>query len=373
MRLGVNGRFLAARRGGVRRFAEGIAAGLLREAECVVLLPRGPAPDGALPSGVETRTGRLRGHAWEQLELPGAARRAGCDVVVHLANTVPLSGGPHVATVHDVTPLTDPRWFGRRYAAWHRWVVAPALRRARALLTVSEWSAAEVRRALGVPVHRVHVVDQGVAPLDGPAPAAEVAAVRRRYRLGGSWILAVGAGDPRKNVAFLAVVLERLEGRLPGDGPALVVVGRRDGGRIWAKPPALPTTRVRVVHVGEVDDATLRALYTGAAVLGYPSLAEGFGRPPLEAMACGTPVVTAPYGAAREVLGDAAEHVPLDPGAWTAALERVLDESPEARARRIERGRRQAARHRWKDGVARVLEVCRDVAGARAPVRGRTP
>ena len=373
MRLGINGRFLGAPRGGVRRFAEGIAGGLVRETDCVWLLPRGVFPGGVFPPGVETRTGRLRGHAWEQLELPGVARGAGCDVVLHLANTAPLRGGPHVATVHDVTPLTDPVWFRRRYAAWHRWGVAPALRRARALLTVSAWSAAELRGALGVPADRVHVVDQGAAPLDGPAAAAEVDAVRRRYRAGGRWLLAVGAGDPRKNVAFLAGVLERLGERLPGGAPSLVVVGRGGGGRVWARPPALSSIRGRIVPVGEVDDATLRALYTGAEALCHPSLAEGFGRPPLEALACGTPVVTAPYDAAREVLGDAAEQVPLDPGAWAAALERVLRETAEARARRIDRGRRQAASHRWEYGVARVLEVCREVAGARVPVPGTTP
>lgn len=377
MKLGVNGRFLGAPAGGVRRFAERIARGVLAEAGGVLFVPAdvepGPfararseeSPDGresglAPPPGVELRRGRLRGHAWEQIELPGAARRAGCDVVLHLANSVPLRGGPHVATAHDVTPLTHPEWFRSGYVAWHRWVVRPALRRAAALLTVSDWSVGEVRRVLELPVQRLHRVAQGPAPLDGPAAPDAVRAVRRRYGLTGPYALAVGGRDPRKNLVFLVEVLDRL-----GDGPrapALAVVGSRHRGRVWAAPPELDGGG-RVVRVGEVDDETLRALYTGTDALCHPALAEGFGRPPLEALACGAPAVVAPYGPAREVLGDAAEVVPLDADAWAATLERVRAESGSRRARRVERGRRRAARHRWEDGVRRTLEVCRAVAG----------
>lgn len=394
MRLGVNGRFLAAPRGGVRRFAEEITGRVLAEVGGVVLLPGGvgsstdrPGPldvllrepsteaDGgarraAGPSpGVEVRRGRLCGHLWEQVELPGAARRAGCDVVLHLANTAPFRGGPHVAVVHDVTPLTHPGWFRRPYSVWHGRVERAALRRAAAILTVSEWSAVEVGRALDVPAHRVRTVAQGAAPLDAPAAPEEVDELRRRLGLREPYLLAVGARDPRKNVAFLAGVVERL--RAGGLACRLVLVGGRHPGRVWADPPA-PSAGAGVMSVGEVDDATLRGLYTGAAALAHPALAEGFGRPPLEAMACGAPVVAAPYGPAREVLGDAAEIVPLEEDAWVAALERLLREPEELRARRVERGRRRAARHRWEDGVRRVLEVCRAVASGREGVRPGT-
>lgn len=105
----------------------------------------------------------------------------------------------------------------------------------------------------------------------------------------------------------------------------LVVVGGRRPGRVWADPPELPEG-APVVSLGPVDDGTLQALYTGSAVLGHPALAEGFGRPPLEAMACGAPVLAALYGPAQEVLGDAAEIVPLDIDAWMATLEGLLTE-----------------------------------------------
>lgn len=359
MRLGLNGRYLAAPTGGVRRFAECIGRGVLAEVGGVLFLPAGVDAPADLPEGVQVTSGRFEGHAWEQFELPGATASAGCDVVLHLANTVPLYRGPHIATVHDVTPLTDPRWFRRRYAMWHRWVVRPALRRAAALLTVSEWSADEIRRVLSVPPERVAPVPQGVAPLDAPATPEAVARVRGRFDLERPYLLAVGTRDPRKNVAFLAEVVARLEAG--GHPCALVVAGARESGRVWAETPELPSASW-LVPVGEVDDETLRALYTGAAALCHPALAEGFGRPPLEAMACGTPVVAAPYGSAREVLGRAAEIVFLDPDAWANTLARVISESPGRRARRTARARVRVARYRWDDGVRRVLEVCHDVA-----------
>ncbi|HSR42890.1 MAG TPA: glycosyltransferase family 1 protein [Longimicrobiales bacterium] len=364
MKLGVNGRFLTAPAGGVRRFAEEIARGVLAESGGILFGPAGPPADQsfALPSGTAFRGGRLRGHAWEQIELPAAARRAGCDVLLHLANTAPLRGGPHVATVHDVTPLTDPAWFRPSYVAWHRRVVRPALRRAAALLTVSGWSAGEMARVLDVDPERIRVVPQGPTPLDEPAADATVRAVRRRFGLPDAYLLAVGARDPRKNLAFLAKVRARLADE-PGAVP-LVVVGPTSRGRVWAAPPDPPSGE-GIRHVGEVDDETLRALYTGASVLLHPALAEGFGRPPLEAMACGAPVVAAPYGPAREVLGDAAEVIPLVADAWAAAVTGILAESRDCRERRRERGRARAGRWRWEEGVERVLEVCRAVAGGR--------
>jgi glycosyltransferase involved in cell wall biosynthesis len=117
------------------------------------------------------------------------------------------------------------------------------------------------------------------------------------------------------------------------------------------------------LDVGRIDDETLRALYTGAAAFVFPSLSEGFGRPPLEALACGAPVVTSPYPAASEVLGDAAARVPLDLDAWIAQLTALMSEAPAQRAARRERGRAHASSHSWEAGADTIFETCREVAG----------
>lgn len=383
MNLGVNGRFYAARVTGVQRFAREVSARLYESAvsgtdvphaaadslRVSIFVPRG-ADASQVPESVTRVRGRLRGHLWEQLELPRRARAAGCDLVLHLSNTAPLRGGPHVLVIHDVFALTHPEWFSTRFALGYRLALAGAARRAAHIVTVSHWARAEIARVLGIPAMRISVVPEGVEPFQGPAPADAVARVLARWNLPERYLLAVGAGDPRKNLAFLVRGLERWRGR--GEPPPLVVAGAHDP-RVHARPraaggsvswPAAAFAAARdapVRFVGHVSDDELRALYTGAAVFCFPSLGEGFGRPPLEAMACGAPVIAADYGAAPEILADGAHILPLEPDAWIDAIATLLDEGGE-RARLIERGRARAGRFRWDAAVDGVLDACRAAA-----------
>ena len=299
MILGVNGRFLSARGTGVQRFATEIVRRLWqRGGGGVLMLPRDAEPSADLPEGVRTIGGTLRGHAWEQFELPRRWRNSGCDVLFHPANTLPGEGGPHVVVVHDVEPLVRPEAFATSFVAWYRWVVAAAVRRAVRVVSVSHASAHAIVEVLGVDPERIRVADQGASPLGAPADATAVAEVRRRFALGGPYLLAVGGHDPRKNVAFLRAVLARWhlrrgESEVLGAAPPLVVVNGGDARVFSRRGPEVLEACSGELRLGRMDDASLRALYTGAAALVFPALSEGFGRPPIEAMACGTPVVAA--------------------------------------------------------------------------------
>ena len=369
MILGVNGRFLSTRATGVQRFGSEILRRLWqRVGGGVLILPRDGEPPADLLDGVRSVVGTLRGHAWERIELTRLGRRAGCDVLLHLANTLPGGGGPHVVVVHDVEPLVHQEAFAAPFVAWYRWAVAPAVRRAARVVTVSRASARAIAEVVGVDPERIRVADQGAAPLDAPADVAAVAAVRSRFALGGTYLLAVGGDDPRKNVAFLRVVMERWRvRRARGDAlapaPMLVVVHGGDA-RIFARAAdATVEPASGELRLGRMDDASMQALYTGAAALAFPSLSEGFGRPPLEAMACGTPAVAARYPAAPEVLGEAAELLPLEPDVWVDVLDGILGETPAAAVGRRERGRARAAAHSWDAGADVVLAACREAAG----------
>jgi glycosyltransferase involved in cell wall biosynthesis len=361
MRIAVNGRFLAAVQTGVQRFALEITRRLLSEADLVLLLPREVEALGELGTA-ERVEGRLKGHAWEQVELPDMVRRAGAEVCLNLANAVPAAGGPHVVVLHDSIVFDHPEWFGARYALWHRRVLLPAARRAAAVGSLSRDAADRVARVLARPADEVVVIPQGAAPFDHPAGDGAVAQVRRRYRIEGPYVLALGAGDPRKNVGFV----EELIGHWPTDDgsapPALVIVGDPSA-RVFAASAPRNRSHGSVLRVGRVDDETLRALYTGAAAFCFPSLAEGFGRPPLEALACGAPVLAAPYGPAREVLRYAADILPLERDPWLAALRRLVQEGPPAAF--AEKARAVVDAHRWEDGVQATLELC--ARAARAP------
>ncbi|HEX2092328.1 MAG TPA: glycosyltransferase family 1 protein [Longimicrobiaceae bacterium] len=360
MRLGVNGRFYAARVTGVQRFALEVAGRLL--ADATLFLPAGAQPPRGLPGSTRVVHGRLSGHAWEQFELPGQVRRSGCDTVLHMAGTAPLAAAGDVLVVHDVLPLTHPRWFTRGFRLWRSAVLHRAAPRAARVVTVSEWARREIARTLPVAPERIVVAPQGVEPFDRPASPEEVAGVRARRNLPGPFLLTVGAGDPRKNLPFLGRVLRRWRER-GAEPPPLAVVGDPSP-RLFTPAEGWPAD-VDVRLLGRVDDAELRALYTAATVLCFPSRAEGFGRPPLEALACGTPAVVADYGAAAEVLGDAARIVPTDPDAWVDALVPLVEDG-----RRTTAGAALTARYRW-DAAAETIRAACEAAGAERRSGGR--
>lgn len=372
MKIGVNGRFYGVPVWGVQRFAREVCARLSSPAtDLALLVPSGVFPSPRSPEGTLVR-GRLPGHLWEQVELPWRARRAGCDVVLHVSGTAPSWGGPNVVMVHDVFPLTNPEWFTRSFGLWYRAAVGGGARRARFVLVPSAWARDQVATELGIPEERIRVVGQGVAPFGAPASPDEVQRVRHRFGLPEGYILAVGGEDRRKNLSFLLQVLDRWQSSRR-DAPPLVVVGahraRVHGSRGRIEPSS---GQADVTRLGYVEDADLRALYSGARVFCFPSLAEGFGRPPLEAMACGTPAVVADYGPAREVLGDAALILPLQTDAWVRGLAGLVEAGPR-RDEQVRRGLCEAARWSWDDAAAAVLEACRTAASTPRARNGRGP
>jgi glycosyltransferase involved in cell wall biosynthesis len=355
MRLGINGRFLAVPSTGAQRFALEVTRRLVSRPGVTLFLPRGAAWPDALPPPRHTSRGTLPGHVWEQLELPRRARDERMSVVLHPASSAPLVGGPHVVVLHDVMPLLRPGDFTPAYRMWTSVAHVRAARRAAAIVTVSDWSANEISSRCGIPRERVSVIEQAPGPLDSPATPLQLQSVRARLSLPPRYVLAVVGRDPRKGAHFLERVwTEGAAAQAPL--PELVLIGRRAGRvhRAEAVGRALPGVR----RLGDVTDEELRALYTGAVALLHPSAAEGFGRPPLEALACGTRVVAAPYGPASAVLGSAADLVALDPAAWRAAVAAVVAEPGPVRADRIARGRAWAAQFDWDLAVDRLWSVC---------------
>ena len=364
MKIGINGRFYGAPLTGVQRFSRELSTRIYDREGAVLFLPRGTEPPLGLPRQVEVVVGRTRGHRWEQLELPRAA--ASCDVLLHPANTCPLRGGGHVVVVHDVLPLSHPAWFDRGFASWYRWVVKRAIKGAERVLTVSQWSADQLIRLVGVDPDRVEIVTQGVEPFHQPASAEVVRRARERWSLPPEYVLTVDGGDPRKNLTFLTGVLDDLASE-SGRTLPLVVVGRSR--HVHRSPSSIEPASKNVVDVGPVTDEELHGLYTGASVFCFPSLAEGFGRPPLEAVACGTPAVVADYGPAREVMGGGAEILPLDRAAWMATLDDLLSDA-DRRRDLVARGREVAARYRWDRTCEQVVEACGRVIEQPAGVEG---
>jgi glycosyltransferase involved in cell wall biosynthesis len=201
-----------------------------------------------------------------------------------------------------------------------------------------------------------------------PSPTRkEIERVRNIYGISGDYILAVGSIQPRKNLARLIEAYADLRRQRPHDKlPRLVLVGKR----AWLYEETLRAVAAcgiaaQTIFTGYVPESDLPALYTGALCFVYPSYFEGFGLPPLEAMSCGTPVITGDRTSLPEVVGDAGLLVnPFDTQALAQALARLIDDES-LRATLGDRGLRRAAQFNWRDNARQTLAVYEQVTGGK--------
>jgi glycosyltransferase involved in cell wall biosynthesis len=291
------------------------------------------------------------GHAWEQLVLPAVARRRRASLLLCPANLAPLAARGVVVVLHDAAALREPGWYSGLYAAWQARILPAVARHAEHVVTVSEFSRAEIAELAGVPAERISVVPGGVG--EQFRPDADAAAARAALGLERPYVLTVASATARKNLRALVPAAAALA----PEGVDVVVAG---GGRPqFATETGLDALR----RLGHVDDALLPGLYAGAEAVVVPSLHEGFGLTAVEAMASGTPVVAARAGALPETCGDAAVLVEPEPEAITAALRRVLTDAAE-RDRLRRAGLERARRFTWERTVAE-LDALLSVVAAR--------
>ena len=286
-----------------------------------------------------------------------------CAVVYYPALDMhPQLRGARVATIHDLMPLTHADQYPELYVAQFHRTVSRIARDADAIIAVSEHTKDTIVERLGVAPDRIVVVSHGVDETFRPAPTAAVAHLRARLGLARPYILFVGTAEPRKNLLRLvdAFALMCHGGRKDLD---LVIAGKAAWGSTSLRARiAAHGLESQVRLLGYIAGADLPALYSGASVFVLPSLAEGFGIPLLEAMACGVPVVASNTTALPEVYGDAAFGFdPTSTEALAAALERVLNDEV-LRADLVGRGFKRAARFSWEEAARKTLGVLEAVA-----------
>ncbi len=356
----INGRFMTQPVTGVQRFSMEMTAAIDRLietgswAETALLMPgrAGGRGGSSFRHLVAREVGRTNGHMWEQTEL---ARAACGGVLVSLGNTAPLlAGRRQVVVIHDAGVFDTPESYSRRFRGWYKALQHALVRRGARIATVSRFSRDRIASKLGLDRDRIAVLSEGADHILRAAPDPDTLA--RHGLQAGRFALVVGNRVPHKNLHALGRTASMLarRGLVVASAGAFYPGVFRDeaqGGELERK-------------LGFVSDAELHALYRSAALLLFPSRYEGFGLPPLEAMACGCPVVASESGAVEEICGSAALYFETgDPDASCAAAERLLDEPGLANRMRTD-GLVRAAGFSWA-ASARVLgDVVRDILPA---------
>lgn len=299
----INARFLTQSITGVQRYAvefvksldKLIDSGVIdgKQYSFVMLAPREIKYELNLQHIPLILSGRLKGHLWEQLELPFYTKDR---LLVNLCNAGPLIKSRQTVTIHDAAVFGFPQAYSLAFRAWYKVLLTGLGKVSKKIFTDSVFSKKELIKYCHISEHKIQVVPLGKEHIFTAEPDR---AVYCRYNLtNGRYVIAVSSMSPNKNFHSIVQAIELL-----GDSGYDIVIAGGVNPKVFSRSPAPFPESVK--HVGYVSDGELRALYEHAACFVYPSFYEGFGLPPLEAMACGCPVIVSKTASLPEVCGDA--------------------------------------------------------------------
>lgn len=297
----INGRFLTQKPTGVHRYTFEMCNYLHQiGADFYVVAPKEINPDYKFDFKL-VQFGDLKTHLWEQISLPRYLRKNGSPLLVSFSGCGPLNYKNQIMTIHDVSHERHPEWFSKNYCRYYGYMMPRIGRKAHAVITVSEFSKQEIIETLHLPKEKVHVV-LGGAPLMPKFSDEEII----NYKQDNSkekYIISVSSMDPRKNFIRLVEAFNRIEDK----SIKLYIIGMKF--KAFNTPDLEKLEHENVIMPGYVDNDQLQQLYRDALFSVYPSLYEGFGIPPIEAMTCGCPVIASDIPAVREISGDAALYI----------------------------------------------------------------
>jgi glycosyltransferase involved in cell wall biosynthesis len=390
MKIGINALFFQYPTSGTGQYMIHLLAALSeidKENEYVLLGPE-PIKNGnaSLTSfpyqvqpvpGLATKSENIQKLFWEQLTGPAAAHKAGVDIF-HVPYFAPplLRRTPTVVTIHDVIPMRLPAYQPDARVRAYMSLVSRAAHNAAMIITVSQHAKQDIISVLNLPPERIRVIYEAAGSEYQPVTDAEkLAAARKRYGVGERYIFYLGGLDQRKNVPQLVRAFSHVYRQIGDPDLQLLIAGNPDK----QKGPLFPDPRPVAADLGMsgqiiyrfIEEEDKPAMFSGASLFVFPSLYEGFGLDPLEAMSCGAPVVCSNRTSLPEVVGDAA--ITVDPNNLTelvAAMKRVLTDDTlraKLRARSLER----AAQFNWHKTAAETIAVYEETLERAASVRNR--
>jgi len=371
LRIGIDYTAAVHQRAGIGRYARGLVRALAqldRENEYLLLVAGRPKEEATFPPNFKPWYLPLSPHwatiLWQRLRVPLPADLfTGPLDLFHSPDYVlpPLRRGKRLLTIHDLSFLRYPEGADPRLRWYLIQAVPRSIAQADLVLADSQNTKSDLIELLGVEAGKVEVLYPGVEGRFRPLDEESLAPVKARYSLDFPFILTVGTLEPRKNHVGLLQAYSLLKGRYPH---RLVIAG----GKGWLYEGIFQEVKrlsieERVFFLGYVPEEDLPALYNLADLFVFPSLYEGFGLPPLEAMACGTPVVVSALSSLPEVVGDGALLVPpQEVEVLAGAMEKALSD-PSLREELRSKGLEQAKRFTWSEAAKRLLAIYKRAGG----------
>lgn len=374
--IGINGRFLVSRVTGVERYALNVYERLIPLATAKGHNFRIFAPLEYTPPAdfkhervqfVRSKifSGAVGRHAWEQTILPALSTLEGVDVLLNMTNTAPCLFNRNIVVLHDVAWLEKPEWFSTAFNIGYNLVMPRAIKNAMKVITVSEYSASEIKRRLDVKPERLVVIPEGVGEEFRRVALDLVPSSLQQFDLSRPYFLHVGTVQPRKNLERLLEAYVKLFDQQDNVPPLFLAGGKSQHFASDALADKLACPGIKLL--GYVPDDALPYLYSRALAYVSASLYEGFGLTLLEAMACGTPVIASDIGAHQEVAGDAALYFdPTDIDSMVASLKRVCDDD-ELLKKLSDAGSERVKRYNWNTHVVELLSTIESSCAAHAP------
>jgi len=352
MAFAINGKFTSQPITGVQRVAYELTRAMqMREnpgGDLEIFVPQDTMEPGASLKG-QRRFPWLRGTLWEQITLPIASRGR---TLINLCNTNPILKRRQVVMVHDMAIYDVPNGFSKKFRLWYQLCFTMLPRMEPLVLTVSAFSKSRISHHLKIDESRIAVIQPGADHLDRVVPDCGV--IERLELKRDAYCVIVGSLDPRKN---LQRVLEAISSLGHMQDIKFVIVGGRNN-RIFASENMEESTRSKqIVWAGFVSDGELKALYEQAGCLVFPSLYEGFGLPPLEAMYCGCPVIASSRTSIPEVCGDAAMYCDATSAQDIAEKITLMMTQSTLRQGYRSKGKAHAQAYRWDKSAKKLLDV----------------
>ncbi|CAI1592180.1 glycosyltransferase family 4 protein [Serratia proteamaculans] len=346
----INARFLTQDLTGVQRFAESVAIALTKIRSDLVFV----SPDDIKRKDVADRlnvvvTGQRKGHYWEQVELPRYLKSNGTPLLVNLGNTAPVTYAKKISTLHDITYKKFPQSYSRKFRIVYDFLIPRVLNTSLALLTVSEFSKKEIANFYNYPLERIQVIYNASSDIFkvNNTTSKEL------------FFLAVSSNNYHKNFHGLISAYEKMSSV---SNIKLKIIGGSSNSFSSSKAPSSGVMGSdRIEFLGRVSDEELVELYSSALAFVFPSLYEGFGIPPLEAQACGCPVVSSRLASMPEVLQDSALFFnPMDEIEFIRALERISQES-QLRKDLRQKGYKNIERFSWDLSAEKLNEIIKSL------------